>query len=284
MTLVFVLAVGLSRLFVEPAAEPGSPANSSPPPGPTIPAPTTLQLTPTSLAPARPGPAPARTVIIAPPPARTRVEQGPRIPRGWAFDLTGGTAVPLAVGAAFQVEAPPRLLGQLEIGGLLGRYVDVLDATAPRRDPAAAGLARDVSRNALVVRASVGVRPLRRRGLELRGGYTVVTHGQSLVGLDAIGALAGTELGADRPVPVRGALHGVHVDVGWRWVIRNHFLVRAAIGYVHSLAARMLVSDLSSEDAELIRRTNDALGDIAEDAAMTALRSPLLLLHLGYRF
>lgn len=281
---MFVLAVGLSRLFVEPAAEPGSPANSSPPPGPTIPAPTTLQLTPTSLAPARPGPAPARTVIIAPPPARTRVEQGPRIPRGWAFDLTGGTAVPLAVGAAFQVEAPPRLLGQLEIGGLLGRYVDVLDATSPRRDPAAAGLARDVSRNALVVRASVGVRPLRRRGLELRGGYTVVTHGQSLVGLDGIGALAGTELGADRPVPVRGALHGVHVDVGWRWVIRNHFLVRAAIGYVHSLAARMLVSDISSEDAELIRRTNDALGDIAEDAAMTALRSPLLLLHLGYRF
>ncbi|MBZ5711531.1 hypothetical protein [Nannocystis pusilla] len=187
--------------------------------------------------------------------------------------------MPLALGAAFQVEAPPRLLAQLEIGGLLGRYVDVLDATAPPRDPPAAGLMRDVGRNALVVRAAVGVRPLRRRGLELRGGYTVVTHGQSLVGLDGIDA----ELGAEGRVPVRGALYGVHVDVGWRWVIREHFLVHAAIGYVHSLAARMWISDISSDDPELIPRTNDALGDIAEDAATTALRSPLLLLHLGYR-
>ncbi|WAS90124.1 hypothetical protein [Nannocystis punicea] len=265
--------------------EPTAPDAAASTPAPAIPSPTAVQLTPTAHA--SPKPAPMRVVIAAPSPARTRVEAGLRIPRGWAFDLSAGTSVPLAVGAAFQVEAPARVLAQLEVGGLLARYVDVLDATsaAARREPPGAGLARDVSRNAMVVRAAVGVRPLRRRGLEVRGGYTVVTHGQSLVGLDTIGALADSELGGDeRPVPVRGALHNVHFDIGWRWVIRRHFLVRAAIGYVHSLAAKMLVSDVSSEALELIRRTNEALGRIAENGGQAALRAPLLALHLGYRF
>ena len=207
------------------------------------------------------------------------------MPRGWAIDVSAGTSVPISAGAALQVEAPPRLLGQVELGGLPGAYVDLQNLLLRGGGDPSAAIARGASRRAFVVRAALGVRPLRRRGLELRGGYTGALLGQDATTLETIGAAADADLqAADRDVLVQSTLHGIHADVGWRWVVRGHILVRAALGYVHSLGARLhLVPDPKASEEET-RRVDVALGDVADAAATTAVRSPLLTLHLGYRF
>lgn len=282
---------------VSPAAPQGPVAPAEPvalpePAAPTIPSPAALR--PTLLHPAGLGPAPppmalrpTPTIVAAPPrSASTHVStHHSRVPRGWAVDMSAGTSVPISAGAALQVESPPRILGQLELGGLPSGYVDLLNVLARGGGSPAGSLARGAGRRAFVIRAAVGVRPLKRRGLELRAGYTGALLGQDVTTLSTIAAAADTELAdVDRDVIVQSTLHNIHAEAGWRWLIRGHFLVRAAVGYVHSLGARLSLSPDPKASSEEVRRTDLALGQIADAAAFTAVRSPLLTLHLGYRF
>lgn len=270
---------------LEPAAAPsGAEDPSSPPreePAPAIPPPTAVpqrRAAPTPL----PAPAPAVSVAASPPaPARHRA----RLPRGWVIDLSGGTSVPISVGASLQVETPVRVLAQAEAGALPNAYLSLQSALSGPSRPAAA-LARDASRRALVIRAALGVRPLARRGLEVRGGYTGCVLGSGLTSVATLESVAGADLGADpsTPVDLQSSLHGIHADLGYRFLLRSDLVLRAALGYVQSLGARLTGTYGPELGREQSAQADSALEAISERAATAALRSPYLTLQLGYRF
>lgn len=293
MSLVSSLVVYAGSLLVtapdpllDPAAAPEPVAPEAAPP--TIPSPAAIHpqhAAPPRLAPSRPAPAPA-FVVSAPTPARPAKHRA-RLPRGWAVDLAGGTSFPVAVGAGLQVETPVRVLTQLDVGAMPGAYVDVLDTLAAktRHSPPAGDLARDASRRALVVRAALGVRPLARRGLEVRGGYTGCTLGRSVTSLSALESLTGEALGTDeRPIAVQSTLHNIHADLGYRWLVRGDLVIRAALGYAQSLGARLSALYDPATDPALQARADGALASAADRAATTAIRTPYVTLQVGYRF
>ena len=288
MTLLPALVACLAAPL-EPPGDPSGvedpPSHAREEPAPAIPPPTAVpqqRAARPSPAPLSPAPAPAVALTPAPSaPARHRA----RLPRGWAIDLSGGTSVPISVGAGLQVETPVRVLAQAELGALPNAYLALLDALPGPSRPAAA-LARDASRRALVVRAAVGVRPLARRGLEVRGGYTGCVLGGGLTSVAVLESVAGADLGADPStlVDLQSALHGVHTDLGYRFLLRSDLVLRAALGYVQSLGARLTGTYDPALDPDQRARTDGALGAISERAATAALRSPYLTLQLGYRF
>jgi hypothetical protein len=274
----------------EPAAAPVSapvPKLTPRPSGPVIPPPTTIrpELVPAVRATPTTSPRPAPAFVVAPPRQPPKTHRA-RLPRGWAVDLSGGTAVPIAVGVAAQLETPQRLLVALETGAMPGLYVDALHRIAGLgRTSAPANIVRAAARRALVVRAAVGVRPLRRRGLEIRGGYTLATLGGTELSPNDIDRLNadGADIEADR-VLAQSTIHCLHADIGWRWVIRDHFLVRAALGYVQSLGARMVPVSDPSADVDERERLGAALALVADAGATAAIRTPTATLHVGYRF
>lgn len=274
----------------EPPAEPPAAAPPSEPSAPTIPPPSALR--PQLAAPPRPlssQPAPAPAFVVAAPTATKPPRHRARLPRGWALDLAGGTSFPISVGAGLQLETPFRLLTQVDVGAMPGAYTDVIDALAGRmrRSPAAGDLARDATHRALVVRAALGVRPLARRGLEVRGGYTGCALGRSVTSLAAIESITGADLGGaldQRQVPVQSTVHNIHADLGYRWIVRGDLVIRTALGYAQSLGARLSAAYDASVSPDLRTRTDAALGTVAERGASTAIRSPYLTVQVGYRF
>lgn len=280
------LAVAEPAESVVTTAEPTEPTEPTEPAAPTVPPPTQIQpnlVQPAILRPA-PRPEPRPILVTAPPRPRKSSPETSRLPRGWAIDMSAGTSLPIAAGAALQVETPPRILAQVELGGLPSGYVDLQNLITRGGGPSAS-LARGASRRAFVVRAALGVRPLKRRGLEVRAGYTGALLGQDVTTLATIAAAADTDLGdVDRDVVVESAIHSVHAEAGWRWLIRGHFLVRAAVGYVQSLGARLAVSPEPQASEDSYRDADLALERVARVAATTAVRSPTLTLHVGYRF
>lgn len=270
--------------------EPAAPTTAATAPAPKVPSPTAFRpdLVPAVRATPETSPRPAPAFVVAPPRPRPRPQERRGLPRGWAVDLTAGTAVPAAVGVAAQLETPQRLLVYLETGAMPRRYVDVLQrVSAPYRSNDAGDLLRSTGRRAFVVRAAIGVRPLRRRGLELRGGYTVVVFGEAVqVAAATIDALTPdpNDVSADRDITVKSTVHCIYADVGWRWLIRDRFLIRAALGYLQSLGADLYTeADLAPEPAERARLAT-SLGLVAEAGAPAAIRGPTAAVHVGYRF
>lgn len=285
--------LALALLAQPPTASTDAPASPEAVPEtqpPTTDAPEAAPETPTDAAPQPPPPTtPSEPTPAVPPPTAPRRS---RLPPGWAVDLSLGTAVPISVGGALQVEFPHRLLGAIELGGLPGGYVDLINAVvvaAGGYDSLTAGIIRQAIQKSFVMRLSAGWRPFKRRGFEFRGGYTLAALGGGISAVEAIELATGEDLQAGQnaaDIPLHANTHSFHVDLGWRWVIREHFLIRTSLGYLQTVAATTTVERDAGGPARAraLDKAEAALDSYLGDLLTTYIKAPVISLQLGYRF
>lgn len=204
----------------------------------------------------------------------------------WAFDLTATTSVPLAVGVEATLISPVGLYGYLSFGHTpqpyLGAIADALagaDVYGPTKRPLIDEMIAD---GAWVVRLGVGFTI--PEGLELSVGYTLLTASPTLTpGTIEMATGQTIRWPGMTQIPVTMTAHAFHGRVGWRAVIEEHFLLRFALGWAHTLAA-----DVGATVPDEVREhPSDPAGGFEADLA-DGFRSwgftPELIVSAGYRF
>ncbi|MEO7330867.1 MAG: hypothetical protein ABI193_19995, partial [Minicystis sp.] len=233
-------------------------------------------------------PAPAPQPDASRPPPKDNTD-------GPAVDLALVSQLPLMIGGQATFELPYRILLQGELGALPPAYVNALDGAlvaAGTYDSTTSSLVRDGLKNSLVARLSAGVRPFSGHGFELMGGYTLMSLGGGISARDAIAAAAGMSLPASIPdgvVTVSTTIHNVHVGVGWRWVIADHFVIRASLAYLQSLSSSSHVEVPAAvaalpEVSARLPAVSQALDTRLNDTYTKYGKIPVLGLSMGYRF
>lgn len=249
--------------------------------------------TPASAEPPATTPAPTAPPTDPPAAAPTKRRKLPRLPAGFAIDLTAGTSFPVAVSVAPVIEFPYRLLLHLELGWLPGPYVDAINGVVVAvggYDANSAQIIRDAIKNSLVFRTSVGWRPFKRRGFEFRGGYTLASLGGGLTPAQGIELATGESLErtGERAIPLSATLHSFHIEVGWRFVVRERLVIRTMLGYLQTVASESRLdvdrATLRPIAATAVDRAEVALDDYLRDLFTTYVKAPVISLHLGYRF
>lgn len=212
-----------------------------------------------------------------------------------AFDLSVVNQVPVIIGAQATLEVPYRILFQTELGFLPSAYVNAVSsilASAGAIDQTVADLVRSSLGNSFVFRLSGGFRPFAAHGFEIMGGYTLVAMGGGVSGKQAISAVTGAALPAEIPdmeIPIRSTIHNVHVALGWRWVVADHFVIRASVGYMQAVASssRIELPDGVPATAAVVsqlEQANKTVDTTLNDTYKTYVKSPTLGLSMGYRF
>lgn len=204
----------------------------------------------------------------------------------WAFDLTAFTSVPLAVGVEATLISPVGLYGYAAVAHTPQPYLGaVADALAeagvygPTKRPLIDEMIAD---GAWVVRFGVGFTI--PEGLELSAGYTVLTTSPTLTPA-TIEMATGQRIRwpGMTQIPVRMTAHALHGRVGWRAVIEDHFVLRFALGWSHTLA----VDVGATVPAEVRQLPDDPAGRFETDLADGFREygfTPEIIVGAGYRF
>lgn len=219
----------------------------------------------------------------------------PRATDSMAFDVALVTEAPIMMGGQATFEMPYRFLLQGEVGVVPGFFVDAVDGAlknAGAYDDATSQVVRGGLRNSLIVRLSGGWRPFPDHGFEILGGYTMTSLGAGVSGKQAVEAASGISIPAEIPdgdVVIHSTIHSVHVSLGWRWVIANHFLIRASVGYMQGVASSShleVPASLSQNPttAAYVSQANTAVDSFLDDKFKTYVKLPVLGLSMGYRF
>jgi hypothetical protein len=226
-----------------------------------------------------------------PPQPEQPVEPEPEEPSPPFFDIMVGTQLPLSLGADLSIELPFRILLQGGIGWMPPAYGSIIGGMMEgfgAYDTTVAAIVEDGFEDALVGRVSGGWRPFPDHGFEIIAGYTHVRV-SGKVTPETVAAVAGGELGAaveaqqlTQDIELTSALHNFHVGLGWRWVILEHLVIRATLGYTQTVG--------SSSSVEVPERPD--LGTLAtptvdaelNDVYTTYAKLPLFGLSAGYRF
>lgn len=228
-------------------------------------------------------------------PSRDAVAQAPSEESGASFDLGGATLVPLMLGVQATLELPYRFLVQGELGVMPAAYVNGIDSVLTRSgvyDATTSALVRSTMQNSLVVRASAGFRPFSAHGLEIMGGYTLASLGGGVSARATALAVSGVALPAaipDAQIQLQTTIHALHVSLGWRWVVADHFVVRASLGYLQSVGSSSslaLPSTLAALPgvATQVDQINQIVDTKMNDTYTKYLKMPVMGLSLGYRF
>jgi hypothetical protein len=198
-------------------------------------------------------------------------------------DVTLATQLPTALGVDVRVETPGRFLLDAFIGGnpygsMLGDLVQAYGGGVAGRE-----LVSAISSGATVLRLAAGIRPAPDAGLELLAGYTLLYNAPTL-NVATLEATTGQSFAYSGLTTVRleTAIHALNVELGWRFVIADHFVFRIGVGGTFALAAsaRLGVPDSMRSPGGPVET---AEGDITH--AITSYGFiPEARAALGYRF
>ncbi|MCC6528509.1 MAG: hypothetical protein IT373_38035 [Polyangiaceae bacterium] len=216
-------------------------------------------------------------------------EPEPEEPEPPFVDLALGTHAPLSLDAEATVELPARILLQGGFGWMPPGYralVTKLVSSASGGDDALATLVDGSLDTTLVLRISAGWRPVPTEGFEIWLGYTAAFLSGSVTPTDLgatvedpLGAELASELASD--VKLQSTLHNIHVGLGWRFVVWDHLVVRASVGYTQTLGA---TSGVSIPDEALEAEAAPIVEKSLNDAYKGFVKLPVVGLTAGYRF
>jgi diguanylate cyclase (GGDEF)-like protein len=187
-------------------------------------------------------------------------------------EILGGTTAPVGLEIGARVVIFDRLIASASLGMTTygGAFGNVVDAYGGNGD-----LVRTLADGAFTLHAGVGVRPFEGEGLELMLGYTMLA--QSVRRFDAV-TLADaldTQTGATE-ASASLMVHALTIEVGWTFVVLEHFLIRPAIGFMAGVDAD--VAFAGTEGASL-----GGLSRALTDAILQYGMAPTLSFQLGYR-
>jgi hypothetical protein len=221
-----------------------------------------------------------------PPPARPAQRKLPV-----SVDLGASTWLPLSVGPELDVELPGRVLASVHLGWMPELYSRTVTnglEDAGAYDSTVGALVDGAVESATTWRLMAGWRPLVRHGLEVWVGYSHVSlEGESSV--SEIAPLLGpaladqlvTQLG-DRSAHVDSSLDQLSVSVGWRWLVAEHLLIRANIGYLQAFDSS---SELEIESSPaLTALAQPTVNAVLHDHYMKYVKMPVIGLGVSYRF
>jgi hypothetical protein len=234
-------------------------------------------------------------VTFAPIPERDAPAAPAEEPRGTRVDLGVATEFPISVGAYAGVELPGRLLLQLGAGVMPGAYVSAIDGFLTgvgAYDSTVSSFIKNALTDSFVLRASAGWRPFSGHGLELLGGYTLVTLGGSAAEGDIVNAVlaeAGSSqrvaAGSGPSVPLGATMHNVHVSLGWRWLLaEDHLAIRASVTYLQCLASSFHVGVPNASGSQMEATLNQDVNAYLQPYFSKYGKAPLLGLSAAYRF
>jgi hypothetical protein len=289
-----LFAASTAAVAQEPA-----PAVRAPAPRDEVPAAPPPAAAPAPPPPAAPAALPAAGDITfepAPPPRDTEEPVAPKKTGDFHLDVGAATDFPISLGGQATAELPGRVLLQLGLGFMPQPYAYSIDSflvAVHAYDANVSQLVRSALGNSFVLRASGGWRPFRDHGLELYGGYTMISLGGSASPVDVINTVLAESGSSDRVsgnfpnVGVGVTMHSVHATLGWRWLLANdHFVLRAALSYIQCLAAtaNVTVQDPTGQSAAMTAGASAALSGFLGPFLTGYGKAPVASLSASYRF
>jgi hypothetical protein len=211
----------------------------------------------------------------------------PREPFPVALDLVFATHVPISIGVEANLELPLGLLVRAHLGGMPEAYVDIINGVATGFGAYPPELGRLATRSiggAFVFRASAGIRPFAGYGFEILAGYTLIEANGGVTSREFEQATGQSMSwpGMER-IGVHATIHAFHAEIGWSALVWDHLVLRASLGWVHTLDAQgslVVPQELRAMAAGRIEGY--------EETARTALErwgfGPEVRLGAGYRF
>lgn len=207
------------------------------------------------------------------------------------FDLGVGTYLPLMMGVSASLQIPHRIVLQAELGFMPRAYTQMINGilvSASAYDETTASLIDAALGNSMVVRLSAGVKPFRKAGLEIFGGYTLAALGGGLSGPEAIEIVTGRDLPdeAGQEIPMHTVLHSLHIGVGWRFLIKKHFVLRPSLWYMQAIASSsgIDVKGRTRVGQEAISQANTEINNYLNGIYTSYVKVPLIGIWGAYRF
>jgi hypothetical protein len=208
-----------------------------------------------------------------------------------SIDLGATTWLPLSVGPELDAELPGRVLASVHLGWMPELYSRTLTNSledAGVYDSTVGALVDGALDSATTWRLMAGWRPLARYGLEVWLGYSHVSlEGQSTVSeiaplVDpALADQLVAQLG-DRAVHLESSLDQLSLAVGWRWLVAEHLLIRANVGYLQAFdSSSRLDIEAAPELSALVQPTVSA---VLHDHYMNYVKLPVIGVGVSYRF
>ncbi|MCA9607598.1 MAG: hypothetical protein KC619_18450 [Myxococcales bacterium] len=205
---------------------------------------------------------------------------------GWSLDLTAQTSLPISVGIEAQLQTPIGLFATLSVGHTPNAYLsmlaDVVQGTGAFGDDIRPLIDEGIANGAWNVRVGVGLNPI--EGLELSFGYTYL-GANSTVTRRAIESATGQRIPyrGMNEAPLGMEMHALHGRIGYRFLVEDHLVIRAAIGWTHGIgmSAHLDVPD------EVRAIDGNPATEIEEGVASSFGQygfTPELLVSAGYRF
>jgi len=227
--------------------------------------------------------------VIVPSAAAQRLDRADRLaapvraPSEWAVDVMLATAVPTGLGGNVRIETPGRFLIDVLVGGnpyadTLGSLVEAYGGGVPAHQFVTA-----IGQSAGIMRLQVGWRPTPDAGFEILAGYSLMYSSPTISRptLEAVTGQSFAYAGFDS-TQLQVAIHGVTAELGWRFVIADHLVLRLGIGGTFTVAssAHLAVPDAMREASPAVAT---AEGEIAGSIARYGF-VPEARVALGYRF
>jgi len=208
------------------------------------------------------------------------------MPEGWALDLSAITSLPVTVGIEAQLQTPVGVFANLSVGhtpaGYLEMMAGMLEGAEVFGDDISPIIDESVGSGAWNIRVGVGINPI--EGLELSVGYTYLGAVTTL-SRNAIETATGQRVRyrGMREVPMTIDMHALHGRVGYRFVIEDHFVLRASLGWTHAVAASARL-EVPDEVRELPNNPAAQIEEAIDEGFGQYGFTPEVLVSAGYRF
>jgi hypothetical protein len=209
----------------------------------------------------------------------------------YKLDLGVGTLVPVYIGGQAVLEMPHRILASLEIGWMPKPYVGVVNGVAEAFNAYSSStgdLINEAIKNSFILRPSIGWRPFESRGFEVMGGYTLVALGGGISAVEAIEAATGktSQVPRGTDIPLSSVMHCFHVTLGWRWILGEHWVLRANVGYLQAFASHSSIDATPSRASgqAALQSLNAQVNSYLNDVYTTYVKTPTLGVTINYRF
>ena len=204
----------------------------------------------------------------------------------FGLELTAGTQVPLAIGAGLRLDMPLGFFVSAWAGGMPEGYAEVYREVAGAYgvEDDARDLVTRVGTGTFVFRADAGIRPVPHAGLEIAVGYTLLYAGSTLTTSEIEAATGQSIVWPPGVSTIRldVALHALHAQLAWRFLIEDHFVLRLAVGWTHALGtdARLGVPEAMRRASSMVADTERAIAEGVGTYGFT----PTAEASIGYRF
>ena len=208
------------------------------------------------------------------------------MPEGWALDVSVQTSVPLSIGAEAQLQTPIGIFFNVGGGHIPNAYLsmlgDLVQGTGAFGDDVRPLLDETVANGGWNFRGGIGLNPV--EGLELGFGYTYLAADSTLT-RGAIESATGQRIRyrGMREVPISVDIHALYGRLGYRFVIADHFVIRAAVGWTHAVGASVRL-DVPDEVRAIEDNPATEIENAVDEGFSNYGFTPEILLSAGYRF